>query len=286
METATSLFTRAKKVITFEPIRHKLLQKKIDSFEPKVVFKKTFKEYELRTATTPEDLEQILRLRHDIFVKDLGRKKQSLDVDFDRYDLLGDHIMIIDKNNNQVVGTYRLISSHFSDKFYSQNEFNLSELIQSEDPIIELGRACIHKEFRKGIILHLIWRGLAHYINMVNARYIFGCSSVFTVDIPAVREILNHFPETAWGTEFQISPTKKYRFPVDFEVFPGEEISAESAALVPNLLKSYLKVGAKIYGQPALDVDFRCSDILTVLDLKEMVPKYYKKYFSDLDADK
>lgn len=275
---------KARRVVSLNTFHEKLLNLKIKSFQPKVFFQHDFKNFRITTACCSEDLRKILKLRHQIFVKDLNRKDQVLEVDFDRYDLLADHIMIVDKTTNQVIGTYRILSTQFTNKFYSENEFKIHEIHDLPDHKIELGRACIHKDYRKGFTLHLIWQALAHYMKLVDARYAFGCSSVFTDDHDTLSEILNSFQKEEWGDDLNIQPTAKYRFPLPFNIQSGKDFR-DMQDLIPPLLKTYLKAGAKIYGQPAWDRDFRCADIFTVLDVQKMTPKYHKKYFGEDHAN-
>ena len=55
--------------------------------------------------------------------------------------------------------------------------------------------------------------------------------------------------------------------------------SLESAkALLPPLLCGYLRAGAKVYGKPALDRDFRCADFFTVLKMDELSRVFQRKY--------
>ncbi|HEX3035652.1 MAG TPA: hypothetical protein VHT73_11080 [Thermodesulfobacteriota bacterium] len=51
----------------------------------------------------------------------------------------------------------------------------------------------------------------------------------------------------------------------------------KSEELVPPLLKSYLKAGAKVCGAPALDRKFRCVDFLPILDV-ELLSTSFERY--------
>ena len=282
MQTAENFLKKTKRILNLQSFKERLLQKKINSFRPKVVFLEDHKKYRVMTASFPSDLEKILRLRHKIFVEDMGKKAQNLEVDFDRYDLMGDHIMIVDRSTDQVIGTYRVISSLFTNEFYSENEFMMDDLKAHPDKKLELGRACIHSDYRNGITLHLIWKGLARYIKLVEARYLFGCSSIFETEPERVQKVLSQFQAEQWGDDFSIRPTEKYRFKnfnFDKSVDFIEDASTEDLAKIPPLLLGYLRAGAKIYGEPALDAPFMCSDLFTILDMENITPQYWNKYF-------
>ena len=83
------------------------------------------KSYRLETASSVKDLLEVFELRHQIFLEDVGASKEEDDgYDVDEFDSVCDHIIIRSKEDDRIVGTYRVISSLYSDEFYSQTEFN------------------------------------------------------------------------------------------------------------------------------------------------------------------
>jgi putative hemolysin len=125
--------------------------------------------------------------------------------------------LIIDKKSGEIVGTYRLICSLFSKRFYSQAEFTLEQVLALPGVKLELGRACIKKEFRNGAVLTLLWRGIIEYMKLTNAKYLFGCASVQTVlphEAAATYEYL--LANQLLRHDLDVSPTKKYH--VSFDV--------------------------------------------------------------------
>ncbi|MDZ4182727.1 MAG: hypothetical protein U1B83_07620, partial [Candidatus Cloacimonadaceae bacterium] len=50
---------------------------------------------------------------------------------------------------------------------------------------------------------------------------------------------------------------------------------------IPTLLQSYLKVGAKVCGVPAMDKSFKCVDFLTLLHVKDIEKAYTRKMNQD-----
>ncbi len=74
-------------------------------------------EYVIKTAENDFELEQALRLRHEVFIFEILGKKKLFGIDIDRYDMLCDHLLVIDKKTEQVVGTYRFNSDRYSDRF-------------------------------------------------------------------------------------------------------------------------------------------------------------------------
>ena len=48
--------------------------------------------------------------------------------------------------------------------FYSQSEFDITNLLNKNASLLEAGRSCVRKEYRDGRIIKLLWKALATYI--------------------------------------------------------------------------------------------------------------------------
>lgn len=150
---------------------------------------------------------------------------------------------------------------------------------------MELGRACIHQDFRKGFIIGLLWRGIAEYMNATNAKITFGCATINTESPRQAALLYHHF---ARENRFQESsfcpPTANYSMPnLDLWIrnlnrpFSLDEQS-EIESLIPPLCRAYLKVGAHLGGEPAWDSDFKCIDFLTILPRENLNKALWRKY--------
>ncbi len=149
---------------------------------------------------------------------------------------------------------------------------------------LELSRACIHKDFRTGQVMHLLWRGLARYIQECGIDYLFGMASIWTMDPLEVTKVYTYLAKAGHiRKDLDIEPTPAHRFPNLFldktlEVNLEEVKDSAVAQMIPPLLQSYLKMGAQICPEPALDPDFRCADFLTILKIANLSKSYEKKY--------
>lgn len=239
--------------------------------------------YTLVTAKTTQDLMNVFELRHKIFLQETGAGTEADNdgFDVDEFDSICDHIIIKENENNEIVGTYRVISSLYSDDFYSQTEFDLDQFLCLQGEKLELGRACIHADHRNGAVIDLLWRGIAEYIKLTNTKYLFGCSSVKTID-PRLSKSLMAYLDENHQLEHQhgIKPIGKFFMNLT-KVQALEIDSLECKKLIPPLLRSYFSAGAKVYGEPAVDVDFKCIDFLTILDVNHLSPSYRKRYFKN-----
>lgn len=233
----------------------------------------------IKTAAHVEDLKLALKLRHQVFLEEGLNRSHESGLEFDSFDQKADHLIIIEKELGIAVGTYRLIHSDFSQIFYSQGEFHMDGLINLEGSKLELGRACTHAEHRTGRTMDLLWQGLSRYIRETNTRYLFGCSSVQSTDPKAVFSIMKSLDKKgALNRDLNIEPTEKYSFETPQLHFDQAEVDPKVLRSLPPLLRSYLHAGSQVYGFPALDKDFACADLFTILDLTKLNKKFAERY--------
>jgi len=250
----------------------------IKKFQPKAFFQSEFGPYRVEVATSPEDLQKIIHLRSHSFVEDFAMQSEPGWIDFDQFDVLADHIILKHIDTHEILGSYRIICSDFSHNFYSAQEFGLENILDLDGTKIELGRACIHREHRNGVTLNLVWKGIARYASLVNARYLFGCASVKTISPEVAYSIYWHLYPLFFNSKIAAKVHPRYTCPRPsyFDSLPSWH-AIESQ--IPSLLKSYLQAGAHICSEPALDIYFGCVDFLTTLDLQAMNLKYCRRYF-------
>ncbi|MES2964337.1 MAG: GNAT family N-acetyltransferase, partial [Bdellovibrionota bacterium] len=131
----------------------------------------------------------------------------------------------------------------------------------------------------------LLWRGIAEYIQRTETKVLFGCGSIKTMD-PLESGLITKYltDEGVLSKEFGVTPTKKYKMrQLDrvleyIEANPFVYDKSEVAKLIPALFNSYIRMGAKVAGEPALDRDFHCIDFLTVLPMDQLNAVFKDKY--------
>jgi putative hemolysin len=224
------------------------------------------------------ELEQVLRLRYEIFHCEFLGKPTTPGIDMDSYDVHCDHLLILDRDTGKVVGTYRLIGSCFSNSFYSASEFNIDPLLAQQGIKLELSRACIHPNYRNGAVIHLLWRGIVAYMRQINASFLFGCSSIKSMDPMRVAEILKYLKDGGmYEKDLAVVPIGEYAF--DPPLPEVSQVSPETIKeMIPPLFQFYLRAGARVLGLPALDSKLECTDFLTMLKIPEVQKSYEKKY--------
>lgn len=257
---------------------------RVHKFKSKVKIYFEMGPYIVKTAETPRELIESFKLRHKIFHQEFrGIEKTGLD--FDKFDYYFDHLIIVHKETHRIIGTYRLNCSSFSKESYTALEFDISLIWLHRGPFLELGRACIDQDHRKGSVISLLWRGIAEYMSESGSNILFGCSSLKVNNSREAALIYRYLLEQGAVTaEFLCKPTKKFMMK-DFDAwysYFGSGLSdrqrEEAEKLIPSLLKSYLKQGAKVACEPAFDKEFDCIDLLTVLKREDLANSLAERF--------
>jgi len=232
--------------------------------------------YEVHYAHSSEELEAIQKLRFSVFNLELGEGlEESFKTgrDRDRFDPVCHHLMVNRGDTGDVVGTYRIQTNVMADTFdgyYSVDEFDLSRL--PADVItnaVEVGRACVARDFRNRHVLFLLWRGLAAYMEKNEKRYLFGCCSLTSQDPVEGKRVMDYLRQEGHvHTGFEIRPQPGWE--CYDEANPPELPDTDDKVDLPQLFRIYLRYGAKVCGPPALDRFFKTIDYLVVLDIEDL----------------
>lgn len=251
----------------------------LEKFLPKIVFSFEAEGFVIKTASSVDDLKLALKLRHQVFLEEGLNRSHESGLEFDSFDQRADHLMIVEKDNGFAVGTYRLIHSDYSDRFYSQGEFYMDDFLNLEGSKLEMGRACTHIDYRTGRTMDLLWQGLSRYIRESKTRFLFGCSSFNSMDPAEVFGILKSLEaKGSLSFDLNIEPTAEYQYENAPEHFEKGVCDPSVVRSLPPLLRSYLHAGSQVHGFPARDVDFACSDLFTILDLTKLNKKFNERY--------
>jgi putative hemolysin len=217
------------------------------------------------------------RLRYRVFAGELGARLDCAvpGVDQDLYDAHCEHLLVRDTRNGEVVGTYRLLSGAKAAElggFYAENEFDLTRLRHLRADTLEIGRSCVHPDYRNGATIALLWSGLAEVLARDDLRYVIGCASL----------AMNDGGHAAAAIYRRLA--EKHLSPVEYRVFPRCELplaaldDGATDAVPPALVKGYLRVGAMICGAPAWDPDFNTADLLMLLSVERINARYARHF--------
>jgi putative hemolysin len=234
--------------------------------------------YRVRLAQVPADREAACRLRFKVFNIELGEGLESsydTGLDSDHLDVFCEHLLVEDKEDGRIVGTYRMQTGPGAAAnlgYYSEQEFSFAPYEPLRRDILELGRAAIDREHRTPEVLTLLWRGIAQYASHMGLRYLIGCSSLNSKDPAEGWRMYRQLEQYRVTPEFATLPTAEYVCPneqQDENAQPSSNLQDSSLPTkVPKLLRTYLAIGARICAPPAWDREFGTIDFLTLLDLK------------------
>jgi putative hemolysin len=226
-------------------------------------------------ARSPADIEDAQRLRYEVFAEEMGAKvgDSASGIETDDFDPYCDHLIVRDLDSLRVVGTYRILAPHRArelGRLYSEGEFDLSRLQHIAPSMVEVGRSCVHRDYRSGSTILLLWAGMAHYMKAGGYSHLIGCASVPLADgghtAARVRLELQGY---LTDPEYRVFP---------LHPFPYQRIEPAARREMPPLLKGYLRIGSKICGEPAWDPDFNSADFLVWLSLANLHPRYARHF--------
>ena len=233
----------------------------------------------VRLAESAADVRSAQALRFAVFNLELNEGlEQSFHtlLDADPFDEICEHLLVEDVTTGEVVGTYRLQTGERAARglgYYSAKEFDLPPLEPLRGQIVELGRACVAKSHRNIAVLSFLWRGIAQYARARGGRYLVGCSSVHTQDAAVGASLYSNLMRRYLVDEaYQVRPLPHIACPLD-------QLATETPE-VPKLFATYLAIGAKICGAPALDREFKTVDFLTFMDLETVPRRVAQRYLA------
>jgi putative hemolysin len=227
-------------------------------------------------ASNSSEIKEAQRLRYKVFAEEMGANlaASSEGLDVDEFDAYCDHLLIRDQETLKVVGTYRVLPPHKAQeigRLYSDSEFDLTRLNHLRPKMVELGRSCVHADYRSGAVIMALWSGLAQYMQKHGYEIMLGCASIPMGDG-------GHFAASLYNSlsNDQMAPVENHAFPK--LPLPLDKLNGGLEVEPPPLIKGYLKLGAKICSAPAWDPDFNTADLLTMMRLSDINPRYAKHF--------
>lgn len=234
-------------------------------------------------AQTEEELREAQRLRYQVFVTELGGGGEMVDHDAgleqDKFDSYFDHMLVRDDRTGAVVGVYRLLRGDQAARmgqFYSEDEYDLAPLRRSGRKLLELGRSCLHPDYRGGMAMFHLWNGLAAYVADHGIEVLFGVASFHGTDASALAQPLSMLHQSHLAPEDLRVRSKTYQ-PMD--LLPPDQIDRRRAMLeTPALIKAYLRLGGFVGDGAYIDHAFNTTDVCLILDTARMNERQSRIY--------
>ena len=241
--------------------------------------------FEVVWARDEDDVRQAQQLRHLVFAGEMGARLtppagSPAGHDIDVFDPFCEHLLLrarrADGGPGAVIGTYRVLTPASAQRvggLYSDGEFDLTRLRPLRAKMVELGRACVHPDWRSGGAIMALWAALAAFMQRNRLDAMIGCATVSMRDGGHVAASLwRKLRETHLvSIEWRVAP----RLPL-----PVDELQNTLNVEAPPLIKGYLRCGAKVLGPPAWDPDFNTADLPMLLRIDDL-PTRYREHFME-----
>lgn len=250
--------------------------------DARILIKSPNNDYIVKIADNQSELDQAFSLRYDVFNQELNSglpQSSATRKDQDNYDALCEHLIVKHSSEDRVIGTYRILNRNVAKQnfgFYSEQEFNLDQIYTIPEGVAEVGRSCVHQNYRGGTAISLLWSGLAKYMKINSTRYLIGSGSIHSTDQTVAEQIY------AWLRDKNALSSNELTIkPISSKSFSNFDLKANppnTLAHVPPLIKGYLRLGAKYGGIPALDAEFGTTDFFVFFDYNQVNLKYGNHY--------
>lgn len=250
---------------------------------------------EVFVTRNDEDVKAAQALRYQVFFEEMGAKANAKTIasklDVDEFDEICDHLLVVEhqeddvKKNTKykVVGTYRLLRREAMKKigrFYTDSEFDIDLIKQYKGEILEVGRSCVHADFRNRSVMQLLWRGIGAYVTRFNIGLMFGCASFHGTDPK------EHAMELSYLHHYHLAPKEicpralSNRY-VEMNLMPKEEVDVKRAfSNLPPLIKGYLRLSGYIGAGAVIDKEYNTADVSIVVKTDLVTEKYATRYGS------
>ena len=243
----------------------------------------------VRLAANAAELDASQALRWAVFYGEMGARPDAATAasrrDADAYDPVADHLLVLDHDRGDgaaaVVGTYRLIRRPAAERvgtFYSASEYDLSPILANGGTLLELGRSCVHADYRTKGTLQLLWQGIAAYVFAHRIDLMFGCASLPGTDPDALAVPLSYLRAHHLAPP-ELRPRALPQLYVGMERLPAGGFDPKRAlAGLPPLVKGYLRLGGFVGDGAVVDRQFNTTDVCVLVKTDLVTEKYFRHY--------
>lgn len=246
----------------------------------------------VRLAQTDADIDAAQALRFKVFYEEMTAQPSPAIAaaarDFDRFDPYCDHLIVLDRRlgsgSSAIVGTYRLMRRDAAariGRFYTQDEYNIRKLLRGGRQILELGRSCVHPDYRRHHTMQMLWRGIARYVTHYNVKLLFGCGSFPGAD-PETHALPLSYLHYEHLAPLAVRPKALRSRHVEMRRMAREDIDERKAlGALPPLIKGYLRLGGGVGDGAVIDAEFDTVDVCIVVRPDGVTDRYLRRYSRD-----
>lgn len=236
-----------------------------------------------RTAITAEDILAAQRCRFEVFYKEKGAHPSpdilKMERDFDDCDPYATHLIV--EHQGKIVATARLILSQNLPKgksYYTEEFFDCDPILSHYDRIMEIGRACVLHDYRRGKALSLIWKYAMSVIDQTKTQLCFGCAS-FPGNDPKLHEHTLSYLHSLNLAPKELRPKIKTEHRVSMKQIEKDQINIRQALRgIPTLMRGYLKLGGLISDEAVIDYQFNTIFTCIFVDITKIPKETYLNF--------
>ncbi len=245
---------------------------------------------EIRLAESAAEITAAQDLRWKVFYEEMQAtptpEMRAVGRDFDAFDDICDHLLVLD--DGKVVGTYRMLRHSVAMKHgghYSAHEFDITPILAYPGELLEVGRSCVHPDFRTRGTMQLLWQGIAAYVFAYDISILFGCASLPGTDpealaLPLTYLHLHHLAPPALRVR---ALSDRY---VDMHRMAADQVDPRAGFIsLPPLIKGYLRLGGVIGQGAVIDHTFGTTDVCVMVKRETIAERYLKHYERQKSGD-
>ncbi|EKS6645713.1 GNAT family N-acetyltransferase [Enterobacter hormaechei] len=222
-----------------------------------------------KVATSEYEIHQAMKLRYHVFSRKnifpFSKENNDSKVDMDFLDRHCQHIVVIEKTTNKVIGTARFLEKKTALKnniFLTNDGFDNTELMQVKDEFIEIGRVCVDEDYQSGNAFFLIKKEFNNFIRkhyFERKLFVIGMYSIEYSNDRELSGIYHYLKEKSNFSYFNVNAAETRGYKV---MAKSQSVQITSDKQLPKLLRVYLSMGAKLLGTPCTDTV--CNNILSI----------------------
>ncbi|MHA6261667.1 GNAT family N-acetyltransferase [Arenibacterium sp. CAU 1754] len=223
--------------------------------------------YRARIAENARDIAQAQALRAHCFGTD--------GPDVDGFDSLCTHVLVQDLRSETLVCCFRMLMLEGGadvPKSYSAQFYELSALNGYQGRMVEMGRFCIHPDWRDPDILRVAWGAMTTFVDENDIGMLFGCSSFAGTETGDYLDVFamlkaRHLAPKRWLP--RVKAPDVFRFAARLRRKPD----AKKAMLrMPPLLRTYLLMGGWVSDHAVVDRQMNTLHVFTGLEIGAIPP--------------
>lgn len=218
--------------------------------------------YQARMADSVRDVADAQVLRTLAF--------HTAEPDQDMFDALCHHILIHDTGCGSLVCCFRMLviddGADVAD-CYAAQYYELSALEAFEGKMVELGRFCIHPDWKDPDILRVAWGAMTEFVDENDIGMLFGCSSFAGIETDQYLDAFavlkaRHLAPKRWLP--RVKAPDVFRYGARLRRKPDVK---KAMLRMPPLLRTYLLMGGWVSDHAVVDRQLNTLHVFTGLEI-------------------